>query len=132
MKFKRVQKNMNWSEEDKARHKAIRERFKNKPSREELIASGEISGEFIPLGDYLNIRLAVAALKKAREAAGLSLAEVEERCGIGKGALSRIESGQHMNPTVSTLCRYAHALGMQWVWRLEPEDVPEPAAKEEA
>lgn len=131
MKFKHVQKNMNWSEEDKARHKAIRERFKDKPSLEQLVASGEFN-EPMPLGDYLNIRLAVAALKKARLAAGLSLAEVEERCGIGKGALSRIESGQHMNPTVSTLCRYAHALGMQWVWRLEPEDVPEPATKDEA
>jgi transcriptional regulator with XRE-family HTH domain len=48
----------------------------------------------------------------------LSLADVAERCAIEKEALSQIESGQHMNPTVSTLCRYAHALGLRWTWRL--------------
>ncbi len=42
--------------------------------------------------------------------------------GIDKGALSRIETGQHLNPTISTLCRYAHALGKRWVWGLEDEE----------
>jgi transcriptional regulator with XRE-family HTH domain len=46
---------------------------------------------------------------------------VAERTGIDKGALSRIETGQHLNPTFSTLCRYAHALGKRWVWELEDE-----------
>jgi hypothetical protein len=37
-----IPKKINWSPEDKARHKAIREKFKNwHPSPEELIASGE-------------------------------------------------------------------------------------------
>jgi ribosome-binding protein aMBF1 (putative translation factor) len=112
--------------EDIARHKAIRERFqKEKPSLEQLVESGEYN-EPLPMGEYLSIRQAVFALKKAREAAGLSLADVAERCAIDKAALSRIESGQHMNPTVSTLCRYAHALGMRWTWRL----VKEPQSKQ--
>lgn len=107
--------------EEIARHKAIRERFqKEKPSLEQLVESGEYN-EPLPLGEYLSIREAVFALKKAREAAGLSLADVAERCAIDKAALSRIESGQHINPTVSTLCRYAHALGMRWAWRLKKE-----------
>src|SRR5690348_11768233 len=107
--------------EEIARYKAIRERFqKEKPSLEQLVESGEYN-EPLPLGEYLSIREAVFALKKAREAAGLSLADVAERCAIDKAALSRIESGQHLNPTVSTLCRYAQALGMRWSWRLKKE-----------
>jgi ribosome-binding protein aMBF1 (putative translation factor) len=107
--------------EEIARHKAIRERFqKEKPSLEKLVESGEYN-EPLPMGEYLSIRQAVFALKKAREAAGLSLADVAGRCAIDKAALSRIESGQHINPTVSTLCRYAHALGMRWTWRLVKE-----------
>src|SRR5436305_9591339 len=105
--------------EELARYKAIRERFQQeKPSLEELVSSGEYN-EPLPMGEHLSIRQAVFALKKAREAAGLSLADVAERTGIDKGALSRIETGQHINPTVSTLCRYAEALGMHWVWKLE-------------
>ena len=107
-----------------ARHKAIRERFQQeKPSLEQLVASGEYN-EPLPMGAYLSIRQAVFALEKAREAAGLSLADVAEKSGIDKGALSRIESGQHPNPTVSTLCRYAFALGKRWKWVLEAEGGP--------
>jgi transcriptional regulator with XRE-family HTH domain len=111
--------------EDLARYKAIRERFqREKPSLEDLVSSGEYN-EPLPMGEYLSIRQAVFALKKAREAAGLSLADVAERTGIDKAALSRIETGQHPNPTVSTLCRYAHALGKRWKWLLENEANPE-------
>ena len=107
--------------EDLARYKAIRERFqREKPSLEELVSSGEYN-EPLPMGEYLSIRQAVFALKNAREAAGLTLADVAERTGIDKAALSRIETGQHINPTVSTLCRDAHALGNRWKWVLEDE-----------
>src|SRR5262249_17465843 len=103
---------------------AIRERFqKEKPSLEQLVASGEYN-EPLPLGEHLSIRQAVFALKKAREAAGLSLADVAERTGIDKAALSRIETGQNRNPTVATLCRYAHALSKRWKWVLEDEAAP--------
>ena len=110
------------SPEEIARHKAIRERFqKERPMLEQLVASGEYN-EPLPMGEYLSIRVAVSALKKAREVAGLSLADVAEKSGIDKSAISKIETGQHPNPTVSTLCRYAHALGKQWAWKLQ--DVP--------
>jgi transcriptional regulator with XRE-family HTH domain len=110
--------------EDLARYKAIRERFqREKPSLEELVSSGEYN-EPLPMGEHLSIRQAVFALRKAREAAGLSLADVAGRTGIDKAALSRIETGQHPNPTVSTLCRYAHALGKRWKWVLEDEARP--------
>jgi transcriptional regulator with XRE-family HTH domain len=109
--------------EDLARYRAIRERFqREKPSLEQLVSSAEYN-EPLPMEDYLSIRQAVSALKKAREGAGLSLADVAERTGIDKAALSRIETGQHPNPTVSTLCRYAHALGKRWKWILENDEV---------
>jgi transcriptional regulator with XRE-family HTH domain len=104
-----------------ARHAAIRERFqREKPSLEQLVSTGEYN-EPLPMGEHLSIRQAVFALRKAREEAGLSLADVAERSGIDKAALSRIETGQNPNPTVSTLCRYAQALGKRWVWGLEDD-----------
>ena len=51
-----------------------------------------------------------AALKAAREAAGISLRELETQTGIGRGNLSRLESGTS-NPTLATLQRYAEAIG---------------------
>jgi len=101
---------MNWSPEDRARHKAIREKFqKERPSLKELVESGDASAP-IPQGVYLELRLALAELKRTREAAGLSLADVSERSGIDKAALSRLENGIHDNPTIETLTRYATAV----------------------
>jgi transcriptional regulator with XRE-family HTH domain len=42
---------------------------------------------------------------------GLSLSEMSERCGVEKGALSRLENGLNVNPTLDTLRRCAEALG---------------------
>jgi len=53
----------------------------------------------------------LAELKQAREAAGLTLAEVSKRCGIDQPALSRLENGHNKNPTLDTLWRYAAAVG---------------------
>jgi DNA-binding XRE family transcriptional regulator len=53
----------------------------------------------------------VASLRDARKAAGVSLAEMEIRTGIQKSALSRLENSKAPNPTLSTLYRYAEALG---------------------
>lgn len=50
-------------------------------------------------------------LKAERKRQGLSLADMKERTGIDRAALSRLESGQHPNPTIATLMRYAQALG---------------------
>ena len=119
MAHERIHRDMKWTDEDRARHKAIREKFqKEKPSLQQLIESGDADSA-MPLGRYLELRLALEALKKAREAAGLSLADVAERSGIDKAALSRLENGVHDNPTVETLMRYAAALGKKLVWKLE-------------
>src|SRR5262249_41628968 len=54
-------------------------------------------------------------LKAAREAKGLSLADVTEITGMDRSALSKLENGQRANPTVETLVRYAEAVGKRLV-----------------
>lgn len=61
------------------------------------------------------VRDAFKLLKAERQALGLSLSDVEERTGIGRTALSRLENEAEPNPTVVTLIRYAEALGKQLV-----------------
>jgi DNA-binding XRE family transcriptional regulator len=108
--------------EQRAAHRAIREAFRDwHPGPEELIASGVAAR----LG--LNVihspaRQLIQDLKAAREAAGLTLADVAARCGIDQPALSRLENGHNANPTLDTLWRYAAATGKRLV--LSSEDVP--------
>jgi len=54
---------------------------------------------------------AMGALKAERERQDVTLADMQERTGIDRAALSRLESGQHPNPTIATLMRYARGLG---------------------
>lgn len=58
-------------------------------------------------------------LKAERQAQGLSLSDLEERTGIGRAALSRLENDTEPNPTVVTLTRYADALGKRLVVSFE-------------
>jgi DNA-binding phage protein len=61
------------------------------------------------------LRQAFAMLKAGRQAQGRSLSDLEERTGIGRAALSRLENTPDANPTVATLARYAEALGKELV-----------------
>jgi DNA-binding XRE family transcriptional regulator len=54
-------------------------------------------------------------LRTAREAKGLSLADLTELTGMDRSALSKLENGQRANPTVETLVRYAEAVGKRLV-----------------
>lgn len=54
-------------------------------------------------------------LKAAREARGLSLADLTDLTGMDRSALSKLETGQRPNPTVETLVRYADAVGKRLV-----------------
>jgi DNA-binding XRE family transcriptional regulator len=105
--------------EDRARHQAIRDMFRDwHPSPEELIASGE-AANFDLYGEYRELRPFIEEMKQAREAAGLTLAEVSRRCGIDQPALSRLETAYNKNPTLDTLWRYAAAVGRRLVLTTE-------------
>ena len=69
---------------------------------------------------YFTVRSAVVALRKAREAAGLSAADVAAKCGVGEEDLTRLESGAFLNPSWKLLGDYAHAVGMHLKLSVEP------------
>ena len=50
----------------------------------------------------------------------MTLAEVAERMGIHSPALSRLETGKMLNPTLSTLHKWAEALGQKLDVELSP------------
>ncbi len=54
-------------------------------------------------------------LREARQSADLSLTQLAERTGMTRQAISRIESGENRNPTISTIVRLAEALGKECV-----------------
>ena len=116
-----------WSAEERARHEAIREKFRTwHPSPEELIASGE-GASFDLHGEYRLLRPLVEEIKRARDAAGLTLAEVSRRSGIDQPALSRLENWHNKNPTLDTLWRYAAAVGRRLVLATEAIQDTRPA-----
>ena len=51
------------------------------------------------------------SLREAREAMGLSLADVYRQTGIDRSALSKLENVTNENPTIETLLRYAEVVG---------------------
>ncbi|MBN1347216.1 MAG: helix-turn-helix transcriptional regulator [Phycisphaerae bacterium] len=92
---------------------AIRERLRReRPSLRKLRASGDVP-EVVRQGEYVDLLAMLAALKKHREAKGLSLADVSKRCGMDRSAISRLENGAYLNPTLDTLYRYAGAIGAE-------------------
>ncbi len=70
------------------------------------------------MGDLVAFYRFVMGLRRERESLGLSLSDVAERAKIDKAALSRLENGQQLNPTVNTLARYARALGKRLTFGL--------------
>jgi len=57
-------------------------------------------------------------LRAERRSRGISLAELRDKTGIGRSALSRLENDPDANPTITTLARVAEALGKQIVIQL--------------
>ncbi|HKA07506.1 MAG TPA: helix-turn-helix transcriptional regulator [Gemmataceae bacterium] len=131
IKMARIHRKTERTPEQLAEIKAVRERFqREKPSPAKLVESGEYYPP-IPTSLYFELRVLAKRLRDAREAAGLSLAEMAGRTGMDKAFLSRLENGQG-NPTVDTLARYAAALGKRVVFGLDnladerERPIPEP------
>jgi len=68
---------------------------------------------------YEAMQRLIAALKAARQAQGLSLAQVGERSGIGKENVSRLENLALPNPTWDTIWRYAESVGRKLKVRVQ-------------
>ncbi len=87
-----------------------RRRLQHKPGPAELLTPQE-RADAAPF--YFVLRDYIRQLKKAREAAGLTLADVSARSGLAMESLSRLETGAQTNPTWKTLGAYAVAIGCQ-------------------
>jgi DNA-binding XRE family transcriptional regulator len=92
----------------KARARELRERLSHKPGPAELLSDQELD-DATPF--YFALRSFVQELKDARQAAGLTLADVGETTGLAVETLSRLETGALTNPTYKTLAVYAAAVG---------------------
>jgi predicted transcriptional regulator len=111
MSGKRIHRKIERTPEQQRQLKEIRARFqRERPGLEDLLTTGD-AAEVVPQGEYLELRAMLGTLKKHRERQGLSLADVADRSGMDRAAVSRLENGVYLNPTVDTLYRYAQAVG---------------------
>ena len=98
------------TDSEKKRHAKIRKQVESELPELRRLAKkkrGEIESQGVA------IRHVVATLKAERERQGLSLADVKQRTGIDRSALSRLENNEDANPTLNTLARYADAVGKE-------------------
>lgn len=114
--------------EEVAADRAVRETLRDHPDYDELVARGDIDpAETTTLGEYLAVRQALAALKRERIRKGLSLTDVAERSGLDRAAISKLENGHQLNPTLATLARYAAGVGKRLRLVIADPDAPAPA-----
>lgn len=99
--------------EERAEEEAIRLQHKTNPIRQR--PSGAVSQH-----SFAATLALLARLKEIRESQGLTLAEVAERMGIDAPALSRLETGKVLNPTLATLQKWAEALEQKLEVGLSP------------
>lgn len=59
----------------------------------------------------IRLKYVLKALKEERERQGISLADLNERTGIDRGSLSKLENDDDPNVTMNTLLRYAQGMG---------------------
>jgi DNA-binding phage protein len=100
------------TEEERTRHAKVRQQIAEELpeiQRRARVRLALLKKEGTPL------RQVLAALRAERERQGLSLADINERTGIDRAALSRLENNEDANPTLNTLERYAEAVGKQMV-----------------
>ncbi len=106
--MKRITRNRRLTPEEAAKYKAIRDQVDQELP--DLIAHHhERMATLDQFGELL------IQLKKAREAKGLSLADLTELTRMDRSALSKLETGRRANPTVQTLVRYAESVGKRLV-----------------
>lgn len=106
--MKRIVRSQRLTPEEAAKYKTVREQVEQELP--DLIARHHAR---LSVQDQLQELL--KELKTAREQKGLSLADLTDRTGMDRSALSKLETGQRPNPTLETLGRYAEAVGKRLV-----------------
>ena len=98
--------NPRWTPEQRAAEGAVPRRHAATPIRQRPAST-------VQQQSFTAILNLVARFKSVREEQKLSLAVVAERMGIAPPALSRLETGKMLNPTLATLLKWAEALGQR-------------------
>lgn len=102
------------------------QRAKYEVLKAKAIADRHLEGPPLPPIDHdddefvVALSACVSQLKQAREAAGLTLAQVAEKTGLAAETLCRLETGAVTNPTFRTLGLYAAAVGRKLTLAAEP------------
>lgn len=104
----RITRNRRLTPEEAAKYREVRDQVAQELP--ELIARHD--ERLIALDQLADL---VRQLKTAREEKGLSLADMTRLTGMDRSALSKLETGQRLNPTIETLVRYADAVGKRLV-----------------
>jgi ribosome-binding protein aMBF1 (putative translation factor) len=102
--------------DSRAQERAIRDALERERLEQGKIATTD---ELTEPEDAVAIARFIGGLRQRREQAGLSLGDLAERSGMDKATLSRLENGWYLNPTISTLARYARGIGKRLKLHLE-------------
>lgn len=96
------------SDSERARLRQLRAQVE--AEKDEIIAEARRSKAAHDATDA-RLRDVLRLLHAERTKQGLSLAAIQARTGIARSALSRLENDPDANPTLTTITRYAEALG---------------------
>jgi hypothetical protein len=96
------------SDAERSRLHQLREQLD--AEKDEIIAEGR-RHKAAHDASVARLRDVMQLLRAERTHQGLSLADIQARTGIARSALSRLETEPDANPTLTTVTRYAEALG---------------------
>ncbi len=90
--------------EEADRYRKIREQIE----QEKPEINARIRAHMAEVTDLARI---FSELRKVREQQGMSLTDLQDKTGIDRASLSKLETGQRANFTLETVVRYAEAVG---------------------
>ncbi len=88
------------------------------------------NAELDKIGASVALQDAMVALARIRVSQGLSLADLNERTGIDRSVLSKLERREVANPTIDTLNRIAGGLGRKLVVSAVPDLENQPISRD--
>ena len=100
---KRIVRDRRLTEDEKAKYRQIRRQV-----AEEM---PDIRQRAKAAKPRILLKQVLKALKEERERQGISLADLNERTGLDRGSLSKLENDDDPNVTMNTLIRYAEGMG---------------------
>lgn len=104
MTLRRITRNRRLSQDEASEYREVRKRV-------EAELPDLVARHHERLATFDELEGLLQQLKAAREEKGLSLADMTRLTGMDRSALSKLETGQRLNPTIETLVRYAEAVG---------------------